>query len=430
MMTKTAFDGNAGAEAVKLAISMANTFSVLRYRDFAAYAAARFCTTLAWEMLGVAVGWQVYQLTHNPLDLGFVGLAQFLPFVLLVLPAGHVADRADRRLVLMSAYSVQGVCAAVLLGFTLLGASKVWPVFVAMSLFGGARAFSMPTSQAMTPNLVPPEAFPQAVALNSVSLEIAGISGPALGGVLYLLGPTVVYGVGFALVAVVVALVWTIKPVRAKTSSDGVGADLLGGLRFVLHRPTVLGAISLDLFAVLFGGATALLPAFASDVLHIGPAGLGVLRTAPGVGAAITAFAVGMAPIERHVGRWMFGGVALFGASTIVFGLSQSFVVSLIALVLLGAGDMVSVYIRHLLVQLETPDSIRGRVSAVSSMFIGASNELGEFESGVTARWFGLVRAAVLGGVATLLVIGIYLKAFPELRLMDRFNRPAERKPD
>jgi hypothetical protein len=184
-----------------------------------------------------------------------------------------------------------------------------------------------------------------------------------------------------------------------------------------------LGAISLDLFAVLFGGATALLPAFASDILHIGPAGLGLLRTAPGVGAALTAFAMGVAPIERHVGRWMFGGVALFGASTVVFGLSKSFPVSLVALVLLGGGDMVSVYIRHLLVQLETPDAIRGRVSAVSSMFIGASNELGEFESGVTARWFGVVRATVLGGLATLIVIGIYLKAFPSLRRMDRFNR-------
>jgi len=405
---------------------MANTFSVLRYRDFTVYAAARFCTTLAWQMLGVAVGWQVYELTRNPLDLGFVGLAQFLPFVLLVLPAGHVADRADRRLVLMAAYGVQGICVGVLLWFTLVGASRLWPVFLAMTMFGAARAFSMPTSQAMTPNLVPPEDFPRAVAFNSVSLEIAAITGPSLGGVLYLLGPGVVYGVGFVLVAVVVALVSSIRPVRPTRSGEaGAGEDLLGGLRFVLHRPTVLGAISLDLFAVLFGGATALLPAFASDILHVGPAGLGLLRTAPGIGAALMAFTLGLLPIERHVGKWMFGGVALFGASTIVFGLSKSFPVSLAALVLLGAGDMVSIYIRHLLVQLETPDAIRGRVSAVSSMFIGASNELGEFESGVTARWFGVVRATVLGGVATLVVIGTYLKVFPTLRRMDRFNRPA-----
>jgi len=415
------------APAAKLALSMTHAFSVLRHRDFAVYAVARLCTTLASEMLGVAVGWQVYQLTHNPLDLGFVGLAQFLPFVLLVLPAGHVADHADRRLVLVGAYGVQGICASVLLWFTLSGATLVWPVFVAMSLFGAARAFSMPASQAMIPNLVPPEVFPKAVAFYSGLLEIAGVLGPSLGGVLYLLGASVVYSVGFGLIALVVGLISTIKPVRAaRSAADGVGADLLGGLRFVLHRPTVLGAISLDLFAVLFGGATALLPVFASDILRIGPAGLGVLRTAPGVGAALTALVVGFAPIERHVGRWMFGGVALFGAATIVFGLSKSFPISLAALVLLGAGDMVSVYIRHLLVQLETPDAIRGRVSAVSSMFIGASNELGEFESGVTARWFGLVPAAVLGGVATLVVIGIYLKLFPDLRRMDRFNRPTE----
>jgi MFS family permease len=404
---------------------MSQEFSALRYRDFTVYAAARFCTSLAWEMLGVAVGWQVYQLTHNPLYLGFVGLAQFLPFVLLVLPAGHVADRADRRFVLLAAYGVQGVCAGVLLAFTLSGTTQVWPVFVAMTLFGAARAFSMPASQAMTPNLVPPEVFPQAVAFNSVLLEIATIAGPSVGGVLYLLGPHVVYSVGFGLVVLVVGLVSTLEPVRATRSADeGASVDLLGGLRFVLHRPIVLGAISLDLFAVLFGGATALLPAFASDILHIGPAGLGVLRTAPGVGAALTALALGLAPIERNVGRWMFGGVALFGASTIIFGLSKSFWVSLVALVLLGGGDMVSVYIRSLLVQLETPDAIRGRVSAVSSMFIGASNELGEFESGVTARWFGLVRAAVLGGIATLVVLGMYLKLFPGLRRMDRFNRP------
>jgi MFS family permease len=403
---------------------MVSALSVLRHRDFTAYAAARFCTSLAWAMLGVAVGWQVYQLTRNPLYLGFVGLAQFLPFVLLVLPAGYVADHADRRLVLVGAYGIQGICAGVLLWFTLSGTTRVWPVFVAMTLFGGARAFSMPASQAMIPNLVPPEVFPKAVAVNSLLLEIAVITGPSLGGVLYLLGPSVVYGAAFGLVALVVLLVSTIRPVRAVRSSDeGVSADLLSGLRFVLHRPTVLGAISLDLFAVLFGGATALLPAFASDILHIGPAGLGVLRTAPGAGAALTAVVVGLVPIERHVGRWMFGGVALFGAATIVFGLSKSFAVSLVALVLLGAGDMVSVYIRGLLVQLETPDEIRGRVSAVSAMFIGASNELGEFESGVTARWFGLVRAAVLGGIATIAVIAVYLKLFPELRLMDRFNR-------
>jgi hypothetical protein len=244
-----------------------------------------------------------------------------------------------------------------------------------------------------------------------------------LGGVLYLLGPAVVYGLALALALVVVTLISTIRPIRPTGSDERrATADFLGGLRFVVRRKTVLGAISLDLFAVLFGGATALLPAYASDVLRIGPAGLGVLRTAPGVGAAVIAIAFAFAPIDRHVGRWMFGGVALFGVSTIVFGLSQSFWVSLVALVLLGGGDMVSVYIRHMLVQLETPDAIRGRVSAVSSMFIGASNELGEFESGATARWFGLVPSVVIGGFATLAVVVAYRKLFPELRRMDRFK--------
>lgn len=404
---------------------MTNALAVMRYRDFAVYAAVRFCTTLAWQMLGVAVGWQVYQLTRDPLDLGLVGLVQFLPFVLLVLPGGHLADHADRRLILVCAFAVQGLCAGLLLVFTLLHSTQVWPVFVAMGMFGAARAFAMPAAQAVTPNLVPPEMFPKAVAFNSILFQVAIIAGPSVGGLLYLLGASVVYATGLGLVIVVVVLVCTIRPVRATRVVGGEAAQLLDGLRFVLSRNTVFGAISLDLFAVLFGGATALLPAFASDILHIGPAGLGVLRTAPGIGAAFTALAVGIRPIERHVGRWMFGGVAVFGASTIVLGLSSSFWISLVALVLLGAGDMISVYIRGILVQLETPDAIRGRVSAVSSMFIGASNELGEFESGVTARWFGVVRAVIIGGTATLLVVGAYLKLFPALRRLDGFKRVA-----
>jgi predicted MFS family arabinose efflux permease len=281
----------------------------------------------------------------------------------------------------------------------------------------------------MTPNLVPPEAFPSAVALNSMLLEVGVIAGPALGGVLYLIGPSVVYCVVTGLLFLAVALISIIKPLRARDtaaeSGSGTMASLLEGLRYVLHHKALLGAISLDLFGVLFGGATALLPAYAQDVLHVGPLGLGVLRTATGLGAALTALALVVSPIERHVGRWMFAGVALFGLSTVVFGISRSFPLSLLALVLLGSGDMVSVYIRQVLIQLETPDAIRGRVSAVGSMFVGASNELGEFESGLTARWFGLVRAVVLGGVVTLGVVGAYLRLFPELRVMDRFRRRA-----
>ena len=404
---------------------MANPLAVLRYRGYAAYAAARFSTTLCWQMLSVAVGWQVYALTRNPLDLGYVGLVQFLPFVLLVLPGGHVADHTDRRLVLITAYTVAALCAGILAWFSLTGLKTVWPIFAVMVVFGAGRAFWMPASQAVTPNLVPPEAFPSAVALNSMLFEAGVIAGPALGGVLYLIGPSVVYCAVAVLLFISVALISIIKPIRARDVAEvsGTTANLLEGLRYVLHRKALLGAISLDLFGVLFGGATALLPAYAQDVLHVGPAGLGLLRTATGVGATLSAIALVVSPIERHVGRWMFAGVALFGAATVLFGVSRSFPLSLLALVLLGVGDMVSVYIRQVLIQLETPDAIRGRVSAVGSMFVGASNELGEFESGLTARWFGLVPAVVLGGVVTLLVVGSYLKLFPELRVMDRFRR-------
>jgi MFS family permease len=351
-------------------------------------------------------------------------LAQFLPFVLLVLLGGYVADHIDRRRVLMTAYAASAACAAVLAWLSLRGSHSVWPIFAIMTVYGAGRAFWMPASQAITPNLVPVEAFPSAVALNSMIFETGVIAGPALGGVLYLIGPSVAYCAVGAMLMIAVLLICTIRPIRARAAEDGSQtANLLDGLRYVLHRRALLGAISLDLFGVLFGGATALLPAYARDVLHVGPAGLGLLRTATGVGATMTAIMLVVAPIERHVGRWMFAGVGLFGVSTVVFGLSRSFALSLVALILLGVGDMVSVYIRHVLIQLETPDSIRGRVSAVGSMFIGASNELGEFESGLTARWFGLVRAVVLGGVLTLLVVGAYVKLFPELRLMDRFRR-------
>jgi MFS family permease len=405
---------------------MPTAFTALRHRDFASFALARFCATLSWQMLTVAAGWQVYQITHSPLDLGLLGLAQFLPFFLLVLLGGHVADHADRRLVLIGAYIVEACCAALLLWFTFSDVRSAWPAFAAMALFGVGRAFWMPTGQAMTPNLVPIEVFPAAAALNGSLFQTAVIVGPALGGLLLLFGPKAVYGTVLCLLLIVIFAIASIRPVRAvrNTGSFELHA-VLEGLRFVLHRRVLFGAISLDLFAVLFGGATAMLPVYASDVLHVSPAGFGALRAAPGVGAAIIAAIIAFSPIQRHVGRWMFSGVALFGVSTIVFGLSKTFGLSLVALFLMGMGDMVSVFIRGLLVQLETPDNIRGRVSAVSSMFIGASNELGEFESGVMARWLGVVRSVVLGGTATLLVIATYLKLFPELRRMDRFPRPA-----
>lgn len=396
----------------------------LRYRDFAVYAVARFCATLSWQMLNVAVGWQMYQLTRDPLYVGYIGLAQFLPFFALVLPAGQLADRADRRRVLIAAYVVEASCAALLLWITLSGGQRLWPIFAAMFLFGCGRALWMPAGQAITMNLVPVEAFPSAVAVNSTLFQTGVIVGPALGGVALLLGPAFTYGAVLCLLVTVVLLVISIKPGRAAVSEAAFKMrDVLEGLRFVFQRRTVLGAISLDLFAVLFGGATAMLPFYAAEVLHVNSAGFGALRAAPGIGAAIVAAVLAFSPLQRHVGRWMFGGVAVFGASTIVFGLSESFWISMFALFLLGAGDMISVFVRHLLVQLETPDEIRGRVSAVSSMFIGASNELGEFESGVAAKWLGLVRSVVLGGVATLVVVGVYTRLFPELRRMDRFPR-------
>lgn len=403
---------------------MSNPLAVLRYRHYAAYAAARFCTTLCWQMATVAVGWQVYALTRNPLDLGYVGLVQFLPFVLLVLPGGYVADRVDRRRVMMMAFVISAICAGVLAWLSLIGSRHVWPIFAVMAIYGANRAFWMPASQAMTPNLVPVEAFPSAIAVNSMLFEAGVIGGPVIGGLLYLIGPAVTYCAVSVLLLIALALMSTVEPVRAQADAvSSQTADLLDGMRYVLRHRALLGAISLDLFGVLFGGAASLFPAYARDVLHVGPDGLGLLRTATGVGATITAIALVISPLDRHVGRWMFAGVGLFGAATVVFGLSTSFPLSLLALLVLGAGDMVSVYIRGVLVQLETPDEIRGRVSAVGSMFIGASNELGEFESGVTARWLGLVPAVVLGGLATLLVVAVYLKLFPELRLLDRFRR-------
>jgi MFS family permease len=400
-------------------------FDAFAHPGFALFLSARFLATLAVQMQGVAIGWQIYAITGNPLDLGLIGLAQFLPFVVLVLPAGHVADRLDRRRILATCYAVEVACAVLLLVFTLRGLETAWPVFAVLVLFGAARAFAMPTSQAITPNLVPRELFSNAIALNSSAFHLATVAGPALGGLLYAAGPATVYSIVTVLLAISVVLMASVrlpKTDRSAIRATAVGLDtLLEGLRFVRSRPVVLGAISLDLFAVLFGGATALLPIFAKDVLHAGPQGLGLLRTAPAFGAALMAAVLAWRPITRSVGHWMFGGVAIFGIATIVFALSERFGLSLFALTMLGAGDMISVYVRHMLIQLETPDAIRGRVSAVNAVFIGASNELGEFESGVAAAWLGLVPSVVLGGVATLVITGTWMRLFPMLRTVDRF---------
>lgn len=399
-----------------------NGFSVLRHRNFAFYLSARVLGTLAVQMQSVAIGWQVYQMTGSLFDLGLIGLAQFAPFLLLILPAGHIADRYNRRNIIAWCLTAQLACALALLAFTMTGLSIVWPVFAVLVLFGSARAFMMPATQAVLVNMVPKESFSRALALSSSSSHIAIILGPTLGGLLYIFGPKVVYLISSALLVLSVLLMRATTPAPQIVKREPVSwSTLLEGLHFVWSRPIMLGAISLDLFAVLFGGATALLPALAHDVLHIGPTGLGLLRTAPGMGAAVCSIALAFYPITRRVGAWMFGGVAVFGLGTIVLGSTGTFMVALVALFLMGIGDMVSVYIRHLLVQYETPDEIRGRVSAVNSVFIGASNELGEFESGVTAGWFGLVRAVLFGGAATLAVTGIWAVLFPVLSRMDRF---------
>jgi MFS family permease len=396
---------------------------VLRHPDLRRYLSARFLVGLAAQIQTVAVGWQVFSATGDPFDLGLVALSQFLPFIVLILPAGHVADRYDRRRVQLATYVLLFACSVALLGLSLQGGTDVGPVLAVMALFGVARAFNQPAGQALLPNLAPIGLFPRAVAVNSSLGQVATIAGPAIGGALVLFGVEIAYALAVVLLLAGVLLVAGLNGGgRSEASTEPISwATLLSGVTFVRSRPIVLGSISLDLFAVLFGGATALLPIYAGDVLGVGPVGLGVMRASPAVGAAVLAAAVSIRPIRSGVGGWMFGGVAAFGVATIVFGLSTHIALSVAALVVMGAGDMVSVYIRHLLVQLETPDEIRGRVSAVNSVFIGASNELGEFESGLTASWWGIVPAVVVGGAATLAVTAAWTRLFGVLWRLDRF---------
>lgn len=391
--------------------------------DFRSFLAARLLANFGAEMVVVAVGYQVYQLTHSPFDLGLIGLSQFLPFLVFALPAGQAADRLDRRRIIGACYAILAACEVALTAFALVGLTSPTPIFAVLTLFGVTRAFNMPAQQALLPNLVPVEEFSGAVAINSSTMQISTIIGPAVGGLVFLAGPFVVYGLVAVLMAFAALLMFRISTVGRRTAAPETRslATLLSGITFVRGRPVVLGSISLDLFAVLFGGAVALLPAYASDILRVGPTGLGLLRAAPAVGAALCGVVLAARPVRRQVGRFMFGGVAIFGVATIVFALSSSFVLSLTALVVMGAADMVSMYIRHLLVQLTTPDHIRGRVSAVNAVFIGASNELGEFESGVTAAWWGTVPAVFVGGIATVMVAAAWSGLFPSLRRLDRF---------
>jgi MFS family permease len=381
-------------------------------RDLPLYLCARFLSNVATMVQSVAVGWQIYDMVESPLALGLVGLAVFAPMFLLTLPAGEIADRFDQRRILVLSFALEAVCSGVLLALAAAHVRTAWPLYAIMVPFGCARGFAGPASRSLVPLLVPPERLPQVIAWGSSVSQVAVIAGPALGGFAYELGPPAAYGlclVAFAVAAFTTGLLGGRRPQVDPTLLAGRIERVKEGVRFVRSRPVVFGAISLDLFAVLLGGATALLPIYARDILHVGPRGLGMLRSAPALGATAVALTLTRFPLGRRIGARLFGAVAAFGVATIVFGLSRSFLMSLLALAVLGATDQVSVYIRSTLVQLATPDPMRGRVSAVSTLFIGASNELGEFESGVTAALFGTVPA-----------VAVCMRVFPALRTVDR----------
>jgi MFS family permease len=396
--------------------------------NFVSYTLARFFIVLALEMQSVAVAWQVYEITRRPLDLGYVGLAQFAPGFVLFLFAGHAADLFDRRKLLMWCYAGYGCCSALLLAISWRAPHSVHLIYVVLVFVGVCRSFSFPVSRAILPHLVPEEHFANAVAWNASTFQLSTIAGPALGGIAYALfrGPHAVYALSVSVSILAVMLTFRIHPLASapqKAVREPISLrTVLAGFHFIGRKKLILGSISLDMFAVLLGGAVALLPVYAKEILHTGPWGLGLLRSAPGVGAALMAIVMAHRPIRRRAGLAMLLSVAGFGVFTIVFGISHSLILSLIALFLTGAADMVSVIIRATLIQVATPDAMRGRVNAVDMLFIGVSNELGEFESGLTAQWFGTVPAVVLGGVGTLVVIATWAWLFPELRNADQLT--------
>lgn len=390
--------------------------------DFRLYGGARFLTGLAYQMQAVAVGWFVYDLTHSALALGLVGLASFLPAILSALITGHVADTYDRRLVAALAYATLAAADLGLLVAARTGTTALWPIYALVVVIGTGRAFANPSLQALLPTLVPRTLFGSAIAWNASLWQSASILGPALGGFLYALGPAAVFGVAAASFACASLLIAGIRfrPAAVAERPPITWATLSAGLTYIRDHPVVLGAISLDLVAVLLGGATALLPIFAAEVLHVGPLGLGTLRSMPAAGAVTMAVVLAYRPLQRHAGLRMLQAVSVFGLAILVFGLSTSLPLSMACLFVTGAADMISVYVRQTFVQGETPDAMRGRVSAVNTVFIGASNELGEFESGTLAALVGAVPAVVLGGLATILVAGLWGRLFPALRNRDR----------
>jgi MFS family permease len=398
--------------------------SILSNRGYTLYLVSITSMMIATQMLSVAVGWQLYEITGDALALGFSGLALFLPAFLLALPGGHLADRHDRRRILAACHLAVAACAATLALLARGDGKRLAPIYAVLVGFGAIRAFSGPASQALMPNLVEKTEVERAVALSSSSWQLATIAGPALGGAIYAATgrASVVYIVCAAMALLAFAAVVAIGPVPMTQVASGRAtlSTVLAGLRYVWSDKPILGAISLDLFAVLLGGAVALLPIFSRDLLHVGPWGLGILRSAPGIGATMTAMFLAWFPTKRRAGVTMFACVFLFGIATIIFGISKNFALSLIALLVIGAADMFSIVVRFTLIQVRTADAMRGRVSAVNMLFVGASNELGEFESGVTAAWLGPELAVVIGGAGTCLVVIVWALLFSELRSVDR----------
>ena len=395
---------------------MASSFKELfSYKSFCIFWCVRFLGISAYQILTVAVAWQLYDITSSALDLGLFGLFQFLPALSFALPAGQAVDRYNRVHIVTLCLIVQAGVAACLYLTTAHDFISRDIIFLMALFLGLTRSFQMPAQQSLTPSLVPRKILQNAVAFSSTGMHTAIIVGPAIGGFLYFLGPDVVYLICTALILCSVILTFFIRYQHKKVKTKINIKELFAGINFIWRNKTLLGAISLDLFAVLLGGATALLPIYAKDILNVGPEGLGILRAAPALGALICALFIAQWPMKTKVGKKLFFAVGVFGISMLVFGISTSFILSLVALVLAGAADSFSVVIRMTLIQLETPDTMRGRVSSVNAIFIGASNELGEFESGATAELFGPVGSIVLGSIGTILVVLVWAKIFPNL---------------
>lgn len=402
---------------------LSKTPSILKNKSLKLLLISRVSTVIASQMLTIAVGWQIYSLTENPFYLGLVGLMQFLPMFLLTLLVGHVADRYDRRRIISISEILGSLGVFILALGSYNGLITKERILIVIFFIGITNAFQGPSMQALLPNVVDKKDFPKAAALVASATQFAVIIGPGLGGVLYSFGPMVVYSIAGTLSLLTCILVnfISVKTEQSKAEPATI-KSLFAGISFIKRKPIILGAISLDLFAVLFGGATALLPVYASQILIVGPLGLGLLRSAPAVGALLTSIMLARKPLTRKVGQTMFVAVIFFGISTIVFAISTSFILSMAVLFILGASDMISVVIRSTLVQMATPDSMRGRVSSVNSMFIGTSNQLGEFESGLTASLFGIVPAVLIGGIGTIVVVLLWMKLFPDILHIDKFQ--------